>query len=211
MTWEFIERKDGFDYITVNNKSANELEKFLSKRISFPVSLFNTKKINISRQALVMLSSLNEYDQKQVIKEIYFVSANPNAKSVVRHKRNPLLRIFRTTYPFKNYHYLITCVLKDGKVVIHDIAFDETLHGANVSVHSKQRTQMYHVQKKFGANGKYDGTQNVNEAEALMAEWDSAGSRFTQNINTLHATVNGMLNQYDKAAMINGDSYSSRL
>ncbi|MGR5209047.1 hypothetical protein ACPV4A_00755 [Vibrio rotiferianus] len=204
MTWEFIERKDGFDYITVNNKSANELEKFLSKRISFPVSLFNTKKINISRQALVMLSSLNEYDQKQVVKEIYFVSANPNAKSVVRHKRNPLLRIFRTTYPFKNYHYLITCVLKDGKVVIHDIAFDETLHGANVSVHSKQRTQMYHVQKKFGANGKYDGTQNVNEAEALMAEWDSAGSRFTQNINTLHATVNGMLNQYDKAARLMG-------
>ena len=47
MTWEFIERKDGFDYITVNNKSANELEKFLSKRISFPVSLFNTKKIKI--------------------------------------------------------------------------------------------------------------------------------------------------------------------
>lgn len=136
MTWELIGRKDAFDYITVNNRSAVELDQFLSRKITIPTSLFSAKKINISRQALLMLASLNEYDQKQVVKEMYFVSANPSAKSVVRHKRNPLVRIFRSTYPFKNYHYLITCILKDGMVVIHDTAFDERLHGGAKSINS---------------------------------------------------------------------------
>ncbi|MGD1393493.1 hypothetical protein ACP6IB_11200 [Vibrio harveyi] len=204
MTWEFIGRKDAFDYITVNNRSAVELDQFLSRKITIPTSLFSAKKINISRQALLMLASLNEYDQKQVVKEMYFVSANPSAKSVVRHKRNPLVRIFRSTYPFKNYHYLITCILKDGVVVIHDIAFDAELHGVRIGKNSSQRSQMYHVRKKIGLNGRYDGTQNDIQADALMEEWDWSKAVPTHQINTLHASVNGMLNTYGKAARLMG-------
>ncbi|MGY0617040.1 hypothetical protein [Vibrio sp. FJH11] len=148
MTWEFSGRNEAFEYIEFNKKSISEIEEFLGKRIKLDLSLFSHKKLNLSRQALLMLASMNEYDQKQVVKEMYFVAANPNAKSVVRHKLNPLLRIFRTRYPFKNYHYLLTCMLKDGKVVIHDIAFDEKLHGIELSKSAHQRTQMYHVQKR---------------------------------------------------------------
>lgn len=33
MTWEFIERKEAFDYIGLNNKSVNEIEQFLHGRV----------------------------------------------------------------------------------------------------------------------------------------------------------------------------------
>ncbi len=43
MTWEFIGRKDAFDYITVNNRSAVELDQFLSRKITIPTSLLAQK------------------------------------------------------------------------------------------------------------------------------------------------------------------------
>ncbi|WP_225878865.1 hypothetical protein [Vibrio parahaemolyticus] len=204
MTWEFIERKEAFDYIGLNNKSVNEIEQFLHRRVRISAALFSNKKLYLSRQSLIMLASLNEYDQKQVIKEMYFLSSNPSAPSVVRHKRNPLPRIFRTRYPFKNYHYLLTCILIDGNVVIHDIAFDERLHGKEIGRHPEQRTQMYHVKKIEGRRSEYDGTQSNEEAELLLAEWDHAQARSTHQVNTLHASVNGMLNDYEKAATLMG-------
>ncbi|MGF1726533.1 hypothetical protein [Photobacterium nomapromontoriensis] len=202
MTWKFAGRTDAFDSFSVNNRSVKGLETFLSGLIS--PSLFSSKKINISRQALIMLASMNEYDQKQVVKEMYYVSANPSSQSVVRHKKNPLIRIYRTKYPFKNYHYLITCMLKQGEVVIHDIAFDERLHGSKIEKNSHQRTKMYHVSKKEGATGEYDGTQNNEAVQLLMAEWDAAEARPTSNVRTVHVTVNGMMNDYTKAAGLMG-------
>ncbi|WP_207220888.1 hypothetical protein [Vibrio vulnificus] len=105
MTWKFAGREEAFDYIEVNNRSGVQLDQVVGKMLC--ASLFSEKKICISRQALLMLASLNEYDQRQVVREMYFVTANPSAKSIVRHKRNPLWRVFRTTYPFKNYHYFV--------------------------------------------------------------------------------------------------------
>ncbi|EVU17767.1 hypothetical protein D046_2738 [Vibrio parahaemolyticus V-223/04] len=37
-----------------------------------------------------------------------------------------------------------------------------------------------------------------------MAEWDHAQARSTHQVNTLHASVNGMLNDYEKAATLMG-------
>ncbi len=204
MTWEFWGRTDAFEHIQFNNKSSKEMALFLGDRIKLDLSLFSQRKLTLSRQALLMLVSLNEYDQKQVIREMHFVTANPNAQSVVRHKRNPLLRIFRTTYPFKNYHYLLTCMLKEGKVVIHDIAFDEKLHGKEIKVHSRQRTQMYHVRKGNDQHGQYDGTQDKEATKLLMGEWESSKSSQTHHVKTLHVTVNGMLNNYVKATQLMG-------
>jgi hypothetical protein len=204
MTWEFSGRNEAFEYIEFNKKSISEIETFLGKRIKLDLSLFSHKKLNLSRQALLMLVSMNEYDQKQVVKEMYFVTANPNEKSVVRHKRNPLLRIFRTRYPFKNYHYLLTCMLKEGKVVIHDIAFDQELHGKKIGKDSSQRTIMYHVRKKKDKNGQYDGTQDERGTQLLMGEWNTSKATITHQIKTLHATVNGMQNNYEKASRLMG-------
>ncbi|WP_258402920.1 hypothetical protein, partial [Vibrio vulnificus] len=202
MTWKFSGREEAFDYIEINNRSDKEIEEFLGKLEC--ASLFSNKKICVSRQALLMLASLNEYDQKQVVREMYFVAANPSAKSVVRHKRNPLWRVFRTTYPFKNYHYLLTITFKSGKVVIHDISFDEELHGREVGRVSHQRTQMYHVQKGIESHGVYDGTQDEATASAMLGEWENGRVNPVAHIRTVHAAVNGMLNPYAKAVGLMG-------
>ncbi|EOJ8645094.1 hypothetical protein ACM45H_003359 [Vibrio parahaemolyticus] len=65
MTWEFIERKEAFDYIGLNNKSVNEIEQFLHGRVRISAALFSNKKLYLSRQSLIMLASLNEYDHAQ--------------------------------------------------------------------------------------------------------------------------------------------------
>ncbi len=44
MTWEFIERKEAFDYIGLNNKSVNEVEQFLHGRVRLSAALFSNKK-----------------------------------------------------------------------------------------------------------------------------------------------------------------------
>ena len=43
MTWEFIERKEAFDYIGLSNKSVNEIEQFLHGRVRLSATLFNNK------------------------------------------------------------------------------------------------------------------------------------------------------------------------
>ncbi len=43
MTWEFIERKEAFDYIGLNNKSVNEIEQFLHRRVRISAALFSNK------------------------------------------------------------------------------------------------------------------------------------------------------------------------
>ncbi|EOB3674311.1 hypothetical protein ACHELX_001121 [Vibrio vulnificus] len=202
MTWKFAGREEAFDYIEVNNRSGVQLDQVVGKMLC--ASLFSEKKICISRQALLMLASLNEYDQRQVVREMYFVTANPSAKSIVRHKRNPLWRVFRTTYPFKNYHYLLTITFKSSKVVIHDIAFDEKLHGSWINSDSRQRTQMYYVKKRSNGGGIYDGTQNEREVESMLIEWEKGTISQTTNVRTMHATVNGMLNPYSKAVGLMG-------
>ncbi len=45
MTWEFIERKEAFDYIGLNNKSINEIEQFLHGRVRISAALFSNKKL----------------------------------------------------------------------------------------------------------------------------------------------------------------------
>ncbi|UQN43687.1 hypothetical protein [Agarivorans sp. B2Z047] len=54
-----------------------------------------------------MLASLNCYDQQQVMKEIYHITKNPKSASSVKHSRIPFTFLYRSRYPFKNYHYLI--------------------------------------------------------------------------------------------------------
>ncbi len=78
------------------------------------------------------------------------------------------------------------------------------MHGKEIGRHPEQRTQMYHVKKIEGRRSEYDGTQNNEEAELLLAEWEHAQARSTHQVNTLHASVNGMLNDYEKAATLMG-------
>ena len=66
---------------------------------------FPFHKVKFTCQALAMLAQLNDYDQHMVVKDIEQICAHPNAKNSLKHSRNPLRRLWRTQYPFRNYHY----------------------------------------------------------------------------------------------------------
>ncbi|MCM2209747.1 hypothetical protein MYF61_29485, partial [Klebsiella quasipneumoniae] len=80
-----------------------------------------------SRYAIAMLSQLNDYDLKMVCADIIQICANPNAQNSIKHSRNPLRRLWRTKYPFRNYHFLIEYSLKNNFINLEDILFDKQL------------------------------------------------------------------------------------
>ncbi|WP_119968185.1 hypothetical protein [Shewanella japonica] len=162
---------------------------------------FNTQKVEFSYQALVMLKSLNDYDQKQVIKEIQFVSLHPSAASSIKQSRNPFRHMRRTDIPFRNYHYFIDYKLaSSGQIHINDIYFDEQLYGEK-DRHTDERTILYQVHR-IGSGAKYDGAKSEKEITKLTAEWGEAEP--TTQIHTPHAAVNGMLNELTKAQWLMG-------
>lgn len=156
--------------------------------------------IQISHQALLMLSSLNFYDQQQVLKEIHFVVNNPN--SACKNKPNASLfkRFYRTRYPFKNYHYLIEYKINNNnQVVISDIMFDYSMHGAK-DKSSHERTLMYDVFQD--GHSQYDSPKTHEQLGQIQEEWILGDP--VSKIRTEHAAVNGMLNDVNKAAWLMG-------
>ncbi len=61
---------------------------------------------------------------------IYYLIANPTAPASLKHSRNPFTYLWRTRYPFHNYHYLIKYKRTAGdEVVIEEIFYDHRLPG----------------------------------------------------------------------------------
>lgn len=67
--------------------------------------IFHLIKLNLLAKHWAMLSQLNDYDLKMVCADIIQICANPNANNSIKHSRNPLRRLWRTKYPFRNYHF----------------------------------------------------------------------------------------------------------
>ncbi len=198
MTWLHMGRKDAFDCLVVNKNSKDDVSKFIPTELN--MTNFSSKGIKITRQALLMLSSLNDYDQKKVVKEIYFVTKHPSAHSSLKHSSVPGLRLYKTKYPFRSYHYLITYFTNsDGSVVVHDINFDNALLGKKLDAR-QQRPMLYHV-NKIGKK-TYTGKEIDAEVKDIMRQWEVQGP--VTNINTTHAAVNGMQNNYQKAVGLMG-------
>jgi hypothetical protein len=172
----------------------------LEHGLRLPVD-FNYQKVEFAYQAFVMLQSLNDYDQQQVIKEIQFISLHPTAASSVKQSRNPFRHMRRSDIPFRNYHYFIDYkIAANSQVHITDILFDQQLHGKK-DRHTDERTMLYQVER-IGIGAKYDGVKTKDEIDKLQNEWGGAEPR-TQ-VNTGHAAVNGMLNELTKAQWLMG-------
>ena len=158
------------------------------------------RKMQLTHQALLMLASLNDYDQAQVLKEINYVTRSPSSPHSIRHSLNPFRRIYRTQYPFQSYHYLIEYkTTPAGEVVVDDILFDYNMVGKQPST-SAERTLLYEV--KRGEPLNYDGPKNRNELFALQGAWGDENP--VSHITTEHAAVNGMQNDLGKAAWLMG-------
>lgn len=161
---------------------------------------FPFHKVKFTCQALAMLAQLNDYDQHMVVRDIEQICAHPNSNHSVKHSRNPLRRLWRTKYPFQNYHFLIKYELHGNQINISDILFDEQLKGSKTNF-SAERTMLYNVNRQTSAT--YNKAMDKKELDKLLGAWDRAPTPTTK-INTSHAAVNGMLNKLDKAAWLMG-------
>lgn len=195
MTWMHAGKMQGFNYSPLTHELAQEH--------GINTAYIQNQNIQITHQALIMLASLNFYDQQQVLKEIHFISEHP--KSACKPNPNPSLlkRLYRTRYPFNSYHYLISYKENNNsQVVIDEIFFDQNLLGMKNDQHSHERTSMWQVNRKQGSNIRYDGPKGRNELINLQNEWE-LGDTVSQ-IKTEHAAVNGMLNELSKATWLMG-------
>ncbi len=163
---------------------------------------FPFHKVKFTCQALAMLSQINHFDQQMVAKDIKQICAHPNAKNSIKHSRNPFKRLWRTKYPFRNYHYLIEYTNKDNQIHIEDILFDEQLHGPNKENNfSAERTMLYQVDRLTSAS--YNKAMDKEGLREVAAAWSDQPEPTTK-INTAHAAVNGMLNDLTKATWLMG-------
>ncbi|SBS31894.1 hypothetical protein MSP8886_02275 [Marinomonas spartinae] len=194
MTWSKISHSaSAQDTITLNSKSVADYN------VNLP-SGFPFRKVQFTIQALAMLSQLNDFDAMMVAKEIIEISQHPNSPSSIKHSLNPFRRIRRTKYPFRNYHYLIEYLIKGQFLVIHDILFDEQLHGAK-DRHSTERTMLYEVPRISSA--KYQKAEDEEGLRDIQNAW-SRDPKPTTQVNTEHAAVNGMQNELTKATWLMG-------
>lgn len=161
---------------------------------------FPFHKVKFTCQALAMMAQLNDFDQQMVEKEIKLICAHPNAKNSLKHSRNPLRRLWRTQYPFRNYHYLVEFSLKENKINIEDVLFDRQLSGPKDKL-SAERTMLYKVNRKTSAT--YDKAKDRVALAKLEGAWDNNPTP-TPQITTSHAAVNGMQNDLVKASWLMG-------
>ncbi|XQW85762.1 hypothetical protein ACOYR1_03220 [Thalassotalea piscium] len=161
---------------------------------------FPFHKVKFTCQALAMLAQLNDYDQQMVARDIEHICAHPNSTHSVKHSRNPLRRLWRTKYPFRNYHYLLAYTHQDDQINIDDILFDVQLKGPKTNF-SAERTMLYHVDRQTSAT--YNKALDEEGIDELKGAWNRNPNPTTK-VSTSHAAVNGMLNELDKAAWLMG-------
>lgn len=193
MTWKHAGKTKAFDLCTLDKELSQQHD------IKLPTQC-TLGKIKLTHQAVVMLASLNHYDQAQVIREMEFVTRNPTHPGSMKHSRNPFWWIYRTKYPFKQYHYLIEYKLNTNHdVVITDILFDKNLTGIQQSA-SAERTMLYEAQR--GNSMSYDQPMTADDIRNLSSAWHQP--KPVTQVRTDHAAVNGMQNNLTKATWLMG-------
>lgn len=177
------------------------------------------EKVVLTGQAATMLASLNEFDRRKVQDEILYLTYNPLPLDVCKHWNNPAKRLFKSRYPFSQYHYLINYTAEPGGVLlINDIFFDESLHG-NKNSGFKERNMMYEVGRSAdqSISGRFDeamkqlvnsSTNNIKQNRRQFNEFiDSVESswaikRPVSRVESEHVAVNGMQNNLEKATWL---------
>ncbi|MDP5138470.1 hypothetical protein ORJ04_21205 [Rheinheimera baltica] len=193
MSWRHAGKVQAYNHYGLDQQVAREYN------IRLP-SQFMVNRWQLTHQALIMLASLNDYDQQQVMKEIDYVTRYPSTTYSTKHSLNPFRRLYRSRYPFRSYHYLVEYkTTGSGQVVINDIYFDRSLYGAKQH-YAAERTMLYSVRRTSQHN--YDGAKGRGDIEAIQGAWQL--DEPVSQINTEHAAVNGMQNEVERAAWLMG-------
>ena len=157
-------------------------------------------KLQLTHQACQMLCSLNDFDRKQVVNELVQICRDPNAPDIARERTRGWRRLLRTRYPFGGYHYLIKFAVVGGSLVIDEIYFDYKLLGARGV--GQERNALYEVTKDGSA--RMTSAVDSNMVMRLQNDWGRKTPQPIHRIETLHAAVNGMQNDLNKAAWLMG-------
>lgn len=194
MSWKHTGKIKAFETVSLKGS--------IDKKYPIALPRIKSRDIYLTHSALVMLSGLNDYDQKKVIEEMDHITRFPNDVSSTRHSRNPLKWIIRSKYPFRSYHYMIEYhTTADGKVVFDEIYFDKTLTG--IQQNSRfERNLMYKVRKIGNKRYDEDLAKSKQGIDQLPSSWELG---FPQSqVNTEHVAVNGMQNDLTKASWLMG-------
>ncbi|MGY0617046.1 hypothetical protein [Vibrio sp. FJH11] len=201
MTWEILSKnptESNARDVVVLNRFSDFLNQF-----GINPKILDKREVKITRQAILVIKAMTDFDRKNVINDIYKIIDSPRKSSLTTHRRNPFWRVARNMTPFRNYHFLILYRISDnGSVVIEEIMIDAQLHGSRVKP-KNQRTMLYDVRKE--AEDRYSKEKHTNkEIKSALNSWDGKGADIISKINCNHVTINGMNNDYHTASQLMG-------
>jgi hypothetical protein len=153
-------------------------------------------KVVMSESAEAMFLNLNEYDKKQIVKEIKQIVYFPNGNNVRRDLKGSIARLWKTISPFNGYHYIITFEKLGSNIHIKDIFFNNELLGIKQNI-SSERNVMYEV-SRADVPASFNKNFNKDIVTQLQSGWDSENVKPVSRIETRHAAVNGMQNDLGK-------------
>ena len=159
-------------------------------------------KVIMSESAEAMFLNLNEYDKKQIVKEIKQIVYFPNGNNVRRDLKGSIARLWKTVSPFNGYHYIITFEKLGPNIHIKDIYFNNELLGTRPNI-SSERNVMYEV-SRTKTPASFSENFDDKTVTKLQAGWNSENAKPVHRIETRHAAVNGMQNELTKASWLMG-------
>lgn len=186
---------------------APQIEKLF--KIGSPPFVTLDKKLVLGDEAFRMLCALNDFDRLKVADDLLDIANNPNRLDADTGRQNWFQRLQRSRYPFKKYHYKVMYAIRPGKpVLIVDIFLDVDLLMAPLLPDSMQRNALYRISKagtaSFTPDFKHLGTSSKPVVKTLEDAWNDVAHVPTHRVDTLHAAVNGMQNNLNKAAWLMG-------
>ncbi|NCG44760.1 hypothetical protein GWK94_00060, partial [Vibrio parahaemolyticus] len=93
ITWEILNQKpteSNARDVVVLNRFSNFLGQF-----DIDPRILDKREVKITRQAILVIQAMTDFDRKNVIKDIYKIIDNPKRASLTKHRRNPFWRLAR--------------------------------------------------------------------------------------------------------------------
>jgi hypothetical protein len=157
------------------------------------------RKIYISPKAIAFVERLNGYDFSRVKAEIEALSAIPSPLNGLVNKFRP--SFFKAKDVASNQlHFILKYEITSSSVIISSILLNQERFGAKQKSRD-ERTCLYHVDKT-DPNNHFDSTSSATSVLRLPDAW-RRGEAVTE-VKTVHAAVNGMLNDLNKATWLMG-------
>lgn len=154
--------------------------------------------IYLERTAADFLSTLNGYEKTMVEKGIKALSAVKSPLDGFFNKIRPTFMKMKKD-PGVIGNYLIDYTVFSDYVLVNRIRFNNKILGRQTK---NERNAMYKVEKTNSA--RFNKNFRPHNLDDLKSGWEANRQSATSRIDTTHAAVNGMLNNFAKATWLMG-------